>query len=81
MQLTSLSNFGVFRTRQLTRRREIWRNAARLVATRWDVFRQSEAHTRTFAFASYLAALDAEEAAAVDLARLIAGMDKHRAVA
>ena len=41
-----------------------WRDAARLVAARWATFVEAEREARTFAFASYVAALDAEEAAA-----------------
>jgi hypothetical protein len=47
-----------------------WREAADVVATRWAVFMSAEPQERKFAFASYVAALDAEEAAAVDLASL-----------
>ena len=39
---------------------------------RWEVFLDAEADVRWFAFASYVAALDAEEAAATDLAELAA---------
>lgn len=49
---------------------ETWRTAARLVSTRWEAFLEIEPEGRTFAFASYLAALDAEEAAAIDVAAL-----------
>jgi CHASE1-domain containing sensor protein len=49
---------------------EIWRAAELLVSTRWDVFMKAESEARRFAFASYVAALDAEEAAANDLASL-----------
>jgi hypothetical protein len=37
---------------------------------RWEVFLDAEAKVRWFAFASYVAVLDAEEAAATDLAEL-----------
>lgn len=47
-----------------------WREAARLVSTRWATFLQAEREARTFAFASYVAALDAEEAAAAQVAAL-----------
>ena len=47
---------------------ETWREAASLVATRWQNFLDAERETRAFAFASYVAALDAEEAAAAELA-------------
>lgn len=47
-----------------------WRDAAQLVALRWEVFLQAGGDARGPAFASYLAALDAEEAAAAAMARL-----------
>jgi hypothetical protein len=46
---------------------EAWREAAQLVSDRWGAFVDAEAPTRQWAFASYLAALDAEEAAAAQL--------------
>jgi hypothetical protein len=48
-----------------------WRDAARLVSARWRTFVQAEREARTFAFASYVAALDAEEAAAAQVAALM----------
>lgn len=48
-----------------------WRDAARLVSARWATFLQAERRGRTFAFASYVAALDAEEAAAAQVAALL----------
>jgi hypothetical protein len=47
---------------------EIWRAAAHLVSGRWERFLHAEPEMRVFAFASYVAALDSEEAAAADLA-------------
>jgi hypothetical protein len=47
---------------------ETWRQAASVVATRWQSFLEAGADTRASAFASYVAALDAEEDAAADLA-------------
>ena len=47
-----------------------WREAADLVSTRWQLFLEAESDGRRWAFASYVAALDAEEAAAADLAAL-----------
>ena len=47
---------------------EVWRDAEQLVATRWHAFLKAEPEARRFAFASYVAALDAEEAAAIELA-------------
>jgi len=49
---------------------EVWRDAEQLVATRWQAFVEAEPETRRFAFASYVRALDAEEAAASELASL-----------
>ena len=71
MDRCSISNFGIYRASRLARAKTSWRDAARLVALRWDGFLRSEAESRAFAFASYVAALDAEEAAAAALSRLI----------
>jgi hypothetical protein len=49
---------------------ERWRDTASLVAIRWRVYLEAEPGGRTWAFACYVAALDAEEAAAADLASL-----------
>ena len=49
---------------------EIWRAAAHLVSLRWDRFLDAEPEIRVFAFASYVAALDSEAAAAADLAAI-----------
>jgi hypothetical protein len=49
---------------------ETWREAASLVAIRWRVFVEAEPESRAWAFASYVAALDAEAAAAVDMAAM-----------
>jgi hypothetical protein len=49
---------------------EIWRAAAHVVSTRWERFLRAGPEMRVFAFASYVAALDAEEAAAANLAVL-----------
>ena len=48
-----------------------WREAADLVSSRWRTYVDSEPVGRRFAFASYMAALDAEEAAAADMAGLV----------
>ena len=48
---------------------ESWREAARLASDRWHGFIGAEPEMRGFAFASYVAALDSEEAAAADLAQ------------
>jgi hypothetical protein len=47
---------------------DAWREAATLVSTRWQLFLEAESEGRQWAFASYLAALDAEEAAAAEMA-------------
>jgi hypothetical protein len=49
---------------------DAWRAAANLVSTRWQLFLEAESEGRRWAFASYVAALDAEEAAAADMAAL-----------
>jgi hypothetical protein len=47
---------------------EVWRSAAHLVWVRWQGFLAADSASRRPAFAAYLAAVDAEEAAARDLA-------------
>jgi hypothetical protein len=47
-----------------------WREAAELVSARWTLFVEAEPEERRGAFASYIAALDAEEAAAARIKRL-----------
>ena len=49
---------------------ETWREAANLVGIRWRVFLEADSASRSWAFASYVAALDAEAAAASELAAL-----------
>jgi hypothetical protein len=49
---------------------ESWREASGLVSIRWAEFREANRASRSRAFASYVAALDAEEAAAFELATL-----------
>ena len=50
---------------------ETWREAAGLVRIRWQAFLEAGGPgSRSRAFASYVAALDAEEAAASELAAL-----------
>jgi hypothetical protein len=60
----------LFPARGRDRALEAWREAEDLVEIRWRVFLEADAGTRSFAFASYVAALDAEEAAAADMALL-----------
>jgi hypothetical protein len=49
---------------------DAWREAASLVSTRWQLFVVAESQGRQWAFASYVAALDAEEAAAAEMVAL-----------
>ena len=60
----------LFSGRGRARALEAWREAEDLVKIRWRSFLEAEAETRSWAFASYVAALDAEEAAAADMAVL-----------
>jgi hypothetical protein len=53
---------------------DAWREAADLVSIRWQLFLEAESEGRQWAFASYVAALDAEEAAAAEMAELAAPM-------
>ena len=48
-----------------------WREAAELVSSRWQTYLDAESEGRAFAFASYLLALDAEEAAAAEMGALV----------
>jgi hypothetical protein len=59
---------GLSQTRASRDAYEAWRVAARLVSMRWQAFLDAGSETRRLAFASYLAALDAEQAAAEDVA-------------
>ena len=47
-----------------------WRAVAGLVAIRWQAYLDAEAENRPSAFASYLVALDTEEAEAAEVAIL-----------
>ena len=49
---------------------DVWRQAAELVSTRWAAFRKAGPNERERTFALYVAALNAEEAAAADMAAL-----------
>jgi hypothetical protein len=49
---------------------DAWRIAADLVWTRWEAFADAPRDIRARAFAAYLAALDAEAAAAAEIANL-----------
>jgi hypothetical protein len=71
MDRNSTSNFGIYRASNLALARERWRDAERVVTLRWEGFIRSERESRTLAFASYVAALDAEAAAAAEMSRLL----------
>ena len=64
----------LFAGRAQSRTLETWREAASLVATRWQNFLDAERESRAFAFASYVAALDSEEAAAAEMAALVSSV-------
>jgi len=61
--------FTPFASRGTTPAMAVWREAAELVSTRWAIFLEADAEARPWAFASYVAALDAEEAAAAETAK------------
>jgi hypothetical protein len=65
---------ALFGTRGRGQALEAWREAARIVGARWQVFLEADPETHAWAFASYLAALDAEQAAADELAWLSSGI-------
>lgn len=69
MDRCSVSNFGIYRARRFGMARVRWRAAARIIALRWEDGLRSDVESRVFAFASYLAALDAEKAAAAQMSR------------
>ena len=65
----------LFPQRGQARALELWREAAEFVRIRWQVFLEADGPgSRSRAFASYVAALDAEEAAASELT-LLASVD------
>ncbi|HWF51174.1 MAG TPA: hypothetical protein VG294_11095 [Solirubrobacteraceae bacterium] len=49
---------------------DAWRESARIASARWAAFLDAEPDARSWAFMSYVAALDAEEAAAAEMAGL-----------
>lgn len=73
MESGLISKLPVYGALRFARAQSIWRDAARVVSIRWDVFLRSEPQTRAFAFAAYIAALDAEETAAARMSRLVPG--------
>jgi hypothetical protein len=56
------------------RARANWRSAADRVADRWSAYRVAECEAAGTAFAEYVAALDAEAAAAGELAKLVSAL-------
>ena len=62
---------NVLAARGQARALDEWREAATLVSTRWQLFLEAESEGRRWAFASYLAALNAEAAAAAEMAALV----------
>jgi hypothetical protein len=70
MQRSSISPCQLDR---VTRMRLRWWEAARRVSRRWDAVLCAEPHARPLVYAAYLAALDAEEAAAAEMALLSHG--------
>jgi hypothetical protein len=60
----------VFVASSRTEALETWRDAADRVRLRWHAFLEAGSASRSSAFAAYVAALDAEEAAAAEMALL-----------
>ena len=73
-----LDLMGFFAANRLDQARAEWRDAARTARMRWTAFLDSERETRQLTFASYVAALDGEEAAAAEIAGLLS-RDSRRA--
>ena len=70
--MTFLVRPGVpfYRAQLRARSLDGWRRAERLVSMRWDAFVVADRQGRSDAFAAYVVALDAEQAAAAKLAGL-----------
>ena len=68
------NNSPLFAGRARARAVETWRQAASLVRIRWQSFLEAEPESRAFAFGSYVAALDAEEAASAEMAALVSSL-------
>jgi hypothetical protein len=64
----------VLAARDRARALDAWREAANLASTRWQLFLQAGPEGRQWAFASYVAALDEEEAAAAEMAAAVRPM-------
>jgi hypothetical protein len=61
---------SLFAGRNRDEAHETWRDTADVVGIRWQQFLQAGSESRPWAFARYVAALDAEESAATELAAL-----------
>jgi hypothetical protein len=59
-----------FAARSRAQALETWREAESLVRLRWRAFLEADGADRSRVFAAYVAALDAEEAAAAEIAML-----------
>ena len=59
---------ALYQAQLQTRALDTWRDAELLVQLRWDTFLEADRASRLGAFAAYVAALDAEAAAAGELA-------------
>jgi hypothetical protein len=58
----------LYQARLQARALDTWRDAERLVQLRWDTFLEADRASRPGRFTAYVAALDAEAAAADELA-------------
>jgi len=65
--MPSTDQSGLCITRKRIRAEEEWQVAACIVWRRWQAFLDADRVTRRWAFAAYVAALDAEEAAAAQV--------------
>ena len=61
-------NAPLYQAQLQARALDTWRDAELLVQLRWDTFLEADRASRPGAFAAYVAALDAEAAAAGELA-------------
>jgi hypothetical protein len=67
---TSTPLASLFAGRSRDQALEAWRDAADVVGARWQTFLEADVDGRPWAFARYVAAVDAEETAAAELAAL-----------
>jgi hypothetical protein len=78
MQGCSLTNSDMYRAKRFALTQARWPAAACILASRFEDLFRSEVGRRVFAFASYLAAPDAEQAAATQMSRLHARTTRYR---